>query len=249
MWSARTAGTDLLLIAALVCIWQAMVVLGHVDAIIAPSPAAVAADLGAHAATYLRAFLLTAATVIAGVALGSAGGAMLAVAAWWSTVLAGLTTPMAAVVRAMPLAAVLPLLTRVMGYGITTNLAIIALLVFFPNFILAGRALKTLPAGCWDLFKVLGATRGQTLVRLAIPAALPESLVAIKINATLGVIAGFGAEYITGVGGLGALYANERTDFTDPALGWSVAVLAGALTLSLAALSATLHRRVVARFS
>jgi NitT/TauT family transport system permease protein len=240
---------DLVLLASLLLGWQEIVTLAKVDAIIAPSPLAVMADIALHLSTYMQALALTAATVIAGTLVGLFGGAMLAVGAWWSAALRGLTTPLAAMVRATPLVAVLPLLTRMMGYGISTNIAIVAIVVFFPIYVLGGRALTAIPPGSWDLFKALGATRGQALVYLAAPAAFSGVAVAARLNASLGVLAGFGAEYVTGVGGLGALYANERASFTDPALGWSVAVFSTVLAFSFSELVARLQKRISGRFS
>lgn len=240
---------DLVLGASLLLGWQAIVTLARVDPIIAPSPMAVVADVATHSSVYLRALAVTAATVAMGSLFGFLGGASLAIVAWWSAAWRGLTAPLATLVRATPLVVVLPLLTRMLGYGVSTNLTIIAIVVFFPIYILGGRALAAIPPGAWDLFRVLGATRRQALIYLVVPAAIPGIAVAARINASLAVLAGFGAEYVTGVGGLGAIYANERASFTDPVLGWSVAVLATMLTFLLSELVARFQSRVSTRFS
>ena len=57
---------DLVLVASLLLGWQEIVTLAKVDAIIAPSPLAVMADIALHLSTYMQALALTAATVIAG---------------------------------------------------------------------------------------------------------------------------------------------------------------------------------------
>jgi ABC-type nitrate/sulfonate/bicarbonate transport system permease component len=234
-------------ILVIVAFWQLAVSVTHIDAIIVPSPLGIAADIGQHLGLYVNNLALTAATVVAGFAIGVTAGAVLAAAGWWSTAIAGLTAPLAMLVRAMPLVAILPLLCRVLGYGVSTNIAICAILMFFPTYIMTSRALNKLPPGTWNVFRALGATRGQALRYLAVPAAVPGFMVSVKLNAAHCMIIGLAAEYITGVGGLGALYANERVDYTDPELGWSVAIITMALTFVIYALTTNAAQRVIER--
>ena len=233
----------LLLLAA----WQLWVARAGYNSIVLVPPGAVLRDLVHAPGAYLGPALRTLGFALAGLALGMAAGLALAVAAWVSELLAGMTTPLALLISSTPVVCLIPLLARLFGYHGRTELAIVAVTTFFPSFIYCAAGLRDLPPMSSQIFAVLRATRWQRLRLLALPAAAPSIAVALRLGATYSVLVALLAEYLMQTGGLGALFAVTMQQFRlARALGASV--LAMTLSVLLYEASLWIERRVTARF-
>jgi ABC-type nitrate/sulfonate/bicarbonate transport system permease component len=172
-------------------------------------------------------------------------GLLLAVAAWLSELLAGITTPFALLLSSTPVVCLIPIVARLFGYESRTELIAVAVMTFFPSFVYAAAGLKQLPPMSSSVFHVLRASRWQTLRLLALPAALPALAAALRVGATYSVLVALLAEYLMQTGGLGTLFAVTMQQFhLARALGASV--LAMALSALLYEVSRALEQRVTA---
>jgi ABC-type nitrate/sulfonate/bicarbonate transport system permease component len=188
--------------------------------------------------------LHTLAFAVGGLAIGMSAGLVLAIAAWFSEFLAGITTPFALLLSSTPVVCLIPIVARLFGYEGRTELIAVAVMTFFPSFVLSAAGLKDLPAMSPDVFAVLRATRWQTLRLLALPAALPQLAAAFRVGATYSVLVALVAEYLMQTGGLGTLFAVTMQQFhLARALGASL--LAMALSVILYELTRALEHRVV----
>jgi ABC-type nitrate/sulfonate/bicarbonate transport system permease component len=162
--------------------------------------------------------LLAAMGLVLGVALGTG----LAILTWFSRFLAGLLTPLGIVFASVPVVALIPVLARIFGYDMRTVLAIVVIICFFPAFVFTTAGLRALPPGSEDLFRALGAPMRRRLWLLALPAALPDWSVALRLAAANSILAAMVAEFLMGTSGLGYLFASARSDFDmEKALGAS----------------------------
>lgn len=193
--------------------WQLWVGLAGINSIVMPSPLAIIGDLAGHPGIYLDSLGQTVLLAIAGLILGTALGTGLAVLTWWSRLLAGLLTPLGIVFASVPVVTLIPLLARLFGYDSKTVLAIVVIICFFPAFVFTSAGLRALPPGSADLFAVLGASRRKRLWLLALPAAVPEWTVALRLAAANSILAAMVAEFLMGTSGLGYLFAAARSDF------------------------------------
>ncbi len=193
--------------------WQLWVGLAGINSIVMPSPLAILGDLTGNPGVYLDSMGQTVLLAVGGLVLGTAFGTGLAVLTWWSRVLAGLLTPLGIVFASVPVVTLIPLLARVLGYDSKTVLAIVVIICFFPAFVFTTAGLRALPAGSADLFRVLGAPRRRVLWLLALPAAVPEWAVALRLAAANSILAAMVAEFLMGTSGLGYLFAAARSDF------------------------------------
>jgi putative hydroxymethylpyrimidine transport system permease protein len=210
--------------------WQVWVGLGHVAAIVAPPPLAVALALAAHPLDFLREGFATLLVALAGLVLGGMLSVALAVVAWFSPLATGAISFPALLVQATPLVALMPVIARVLGYGQPTVVAAAALIAFFPTFVLAVSGLHALPPGAGDLLTVLGASRLTRLRLLALPAAEPNLLTALRISAANCVLAALVAEYLMGTTGLGRLFAVSESAFEIPRA-WAACLVAMVLSV------------------
>jgi ABC-type nitrate/sulfonate/bicarbonate transport system permease component len=231
-------------IVLLLLLWQLWVSTAGYSSIVLVSPGAVFSDLLRSPGAYLLPALHTLAFALGGLAIGMAAGLVLAIAAWFSEFLAGITTPFALLLSSTPVVCLIPIVARLFGYEGRTELIAVAVMTFFPSFVLSAAGLKDLPAMSPDVFAVLRATRQQTLRLLALPAALPQLAAALRVGATYSVLVALVAEYLMQTGGLGTLFAVTMQQFhLARALGASL--LAMALSVILYELTRALEHRVV----
>ena len=235
-------------IVLLVALWQAWVIGMELNSIVMPRPLGVLRDLVAEPGIYWRNALYTVGAALAGLLLGMALGTALAVLAWLSTILEGLLTPLTVLFSSVPVVTLIPIIARLLGYDFSTVLAIVVIICFFPAFVFTASGLRALPPGSADLFRVLGASSASTLLRLALPAAVPNWMVALRIAAAGAILAAMVAEYLMGTAGLGYLFGETKADFNmERAFGATAVATVVSLAFFAAALAA--ERRVKERWS
>jgi NitT/TauT family transport system permease protein len=233
----------------LLALWQGWIALARVPVIVAPAPAAVAADLAAHAGTYAAEGGITLAVALAGLALGSLLAVAAAVLTWFFPAMSAPVAAPVLLAQATPVVAVVPVLARLLGYDERAVLAAAVLITVFPTFVLVSAGLRAVPAGASELFRALGARRPARLLLLALPSAVPNLLAALRIAAANCVLAALIAEYLMGTRGLGHLFASAAGEL-DTERAWGAALVATAISAGgyLAARQAerTLGRRFTA---
>ena len=197
----------------LIIAWQAWVTAMDFNAIVMPRPLGVLQDLAGFPEVYWKNAVYTIAAAVIGLLLGMALGTGLAILAWLSDVLEGMLTPLTVLFSSVPVVTIIPIVARLLGYDFTTVLAIVVIICFFPAFVFTTSGLKALPAGADDLFRVLGARTPARLLRLALPAAVPNWSVALRVAAGHAVLGAMIAEYLMGTAGLGYLFAETKSDF------------------------------------
>jgi len=227
---------DIWPIVLLLLLWQGWVGVSEVNSIVLVPPGAVLSDLLHSPGAYWSPALHTLAFALGGLAIGTAAGIALALAAWFSAVLSGIATPLALGLSSTPVVCLIPMIARIFGYDSRTELIAVAVMTFFPAFVFCGAGLNEPPAGARDVFRVLHASRRQTLRLLAFPAAVPALAAALRVGATFSVLVALLAEYLMQTGGLGALFAVTMQQFhLARALGASVIAMALSVMLFEAA--------------
>ena len=107
---------DLWPAALLLLLWQVWVSTAGYNSIVLVSPGAVFSDLIHFPGVYLVPALRTLAFALGGLAIGMAAGLLLAIAAWFSELLAGVTTPFALLLSSTPVVCLIPIIARLFGY-------------------------------------------------------------------------------------------------------------------------------------
>jgi ABC-type nitrate/sulfonate/bicarbonate transport system permease component len=234
----------LLLLAA----WQAWVTVTGFNAIVMPSPRMVFDDLAGQPMAYLAPSGATLLVAFVGAGCGFAVGIAMALASWMSRVLGGLLLPLGVIFSSIPVVCLIPILARVLGYGEQTVGAIVAVLTFFPAFVYTSGGLRAAPPMTSELFSVYGARRVTVLLRLALPAALPNMMIALRIGAAQSIIAAMIGEFLMGATGLGHLFVVTHQNLQmDRAVG--AALVVAAISASAYGLTAIAEARVRDRWS
>jgi ABC-type nitrate/sulfonate/bicarbonate transport system permease component len=223
---------DLWPVFLLLLLWQLWVSAAGYNSIVLVPPGAVLSDLLHFPGAYLSPALHTLVFALGGLCVGMALGILLALAAWLSALLAGITTPFALLLSSTPVVCLIPVIARLFGYESRTELIAVALMTFFPSFVYCTAGLRQLSAGAGDVLLVLHASRWQTLRLLAVPTALPALATALRVGATYSVLVALVAEYLMQTGGLGTLFAVTMQQFQlARALGASALAMAVSVAL------------------
>lgn len=241
---------SLLLLAALLLAWELACRFLGLSALVLPPPSAVAASLWKGFATgYFWPHLRTTVVelvlgVLAGCAFGFTAGVLLAEHAG----LRRLLMPYVIVTQVVPKLALAPLFVLWFGFGITSTVVITALICFFPLLENTMTALSQVPPERLELFRMLGASRAQTLWRLKLPSGLPAILAGLRVAVVLAPVGAVVGEFIGASQGLGALViATQGT--MDTALMFAVLVLIAALGMAAYQATLWLERRLLLPFT
>ena len=194
------------LLAVLVAAWEMWAQWSGVSAMVVPAPSAVLAVLWQGLTTgFLWPHIgVTGAETLLGFALGSAIGFLCGLLLGEIEPLRRLLWPYVLASQVVPKLALGPIFIVWFGFGLTSVVVITALICFFPLLENTITGLQSAPPDKRDLFRMLGATRLQTLLRLKIPAGLPVILSGVRVAIVLALVGAVVGEFISGGQGLGA---------------------------------------------
>jgi NitT/TauT family transport system permease protein len=221
---------SLLLLGALLLAWEIACRALALPALVLPAPSAVAQSLwnGLVSGYFWPHLRATALELLLGVLAGCLVGFAAGLALGESTLLRRLLMPYVLATQVIPKLALAPLFVLWFGFGMTSTVVITALICFFPLMENTLTALQQVPAERLELFRMLGATRAQTLWRLKLPSGLPTILAGLRVAVVLALVGAVVGEFIGASRGLGALViATQGT--MDTSLMFAVLVLIAAL--------------------
>ncbi len=117
--------------------------------------------------------------------------------------------PYAVFFQTVPIIAIAPLLVIWLGFGQRTVIASAFIVSIFPMIANTLAGLIATDPGLLDMFRLYGAGPIAILLKLRLPAALPQIMTGLRISSGLAVIGAIVGEFIAG-GGLGSLIDVER---------------------------------------
>ena len=210
------------LFVVVVAIWDLVTRTGWVSPIILPSPGETLSDLifvGHNLITgqyMLVAFWTTTLTVLYGFLIASAIGFALGVLVGETKFGERAVMPYLVAIDAMPKIAFAPLFIAWLGFDISSKVGLAAFIATFPIVVSTAAGLYAASENERMLFKSIGASRIQTLLRLKLPTGLPYIFTGLKI-AAVGVMAGaITGEFLGGGKGFGALIRQAASQMNTP---------------------------------
>lgn len=228
-------------------VWQTMASTGHLNSLLVPAPSTLAHQLAEHPGGFLTPLLQTVGTAAIGLAAGVLAGVAAASLTWLLPAVGAVVTPLALIIRSVPFVALIPVLTRVLGYTERTAWLICALVCFFPTFVLVTTGLRDIPPNGADLFTVSGASRWDRYRRLALPAAIPALATSIRIGAASSIAAALVSEFLMGVPGL-ALVLTNALDALDITKLWAASACAAVVSIAAYLAASRLETHLVDRW-
>ncbi|MDH2053870.1 ABC transporter permease [Achromobacter marplatensis] len=195
------------LLVVLIGAWEAVVRQAGISALVLPAPSTVATTLWTSLATgYLWPHIgATLAEMLLGLALGGATGLAMGVALAESALLDRVLKPYVIISQVVPKLALAPLFVLWFGFGMAPTVVMTALICFFPLMENTLTSLRQVDPNRLQLFRMLGASRAQTLLRLKLPAGLPGILAGLRVALVLALVGAVVGEFIGASRGLGAV--------------------------------------------
>jgi NitT/TauT family transport system permease protein len=187
--------------------WELLVRVFHVSAMVLPTPTVVLAALWRGLGTgYLWPHLWQTTQelvlgLVSGCAIGFASGVLMGESAFLRRTL----MPYVVTSQVVPKLALAPLFIVWFGFGTLPIVVITALICFFPLMENTLTSIQQVDAQRLELFRMLGATRWQTLWRLKIPGGLPGILAGLRVAVVLALVGAVVGEFVGASKGLGAL--------------------------------------------
>ncbi|MBO3741541.1 ABC transporter permease [Actinoplanes flavus] len=220
-------------------LWELFVTLGRVAPFILPAPSAIGAQIAEQRRNIGEAALASGANALIGLIGGTLVAVLAALAASRFLVLGEVSIPFAAVLNALPIIALAPILNNMFeSTSSVPRRLVTGIVVFFPVFLNLLRGLREVDPVHQELMRTYAASGWTFARKVRLPGALPHFFTGLRQASSLAVIAAVVAEYFGGLqDGLGARITSAAA-FTAYPRAW--AFVAGACLLGLAFYLATL---------
>lgn len=202
----------IIVVAALIAIWQIIVVATGVAPFILPGPAAVGRAWMARFDVIAPHAWITLIEIVLGLGLGTIVGAAMALSlAYWGTARRWLL-PVLVASQAVPVFALAPVLVLWLGYGLASKVAMAAIIIFFPVAVAFYDGLRRVDPAWIDLARVMNASRFASFRHIRVPAAMPAFASGLRVAAAVAPIGAVIGEWVGSSAGLGylMLQANAR---------------------------------------
>ena len=181
--------------------WEAIVRARGIPPYILPAPSAIAQSLWTDGPSLLSSLLVTLRITLAALAAAALFGGALALLFSRSRVLELSLFPYAVILQVTPIVAIAPLIIIWVRQPFLALLVCAWIVAFFPIVSNTTVGLNSADRNLLALFRLYGASPGQTLLYLRLPTALPYFLAGLRISGGLALIGAVVAEFVAGTGG------------------------------------------------
>ncbi len=182
-------------------LWEAVVRLRGIPPYILPAPSAVARSLWTDGPSLLGSLLVTLRITLAALAAAALIGGAIALLFSRSRILELSLFPYAVILQVTPIVAIAPLIIIWVRQPFLALLVCAWIVAFFPIVSNTTVGLNSADRNLMALFRLYGASPGQTLLYLRLPTALPYFLAGLRISGGLALIGAVVAEFVAGTGG------------------------------------------------
>ena len=203
----------LLIMLAILGVWEAYVRIFDVQRWLLPPPSAIASTMVEIPGLLTRHTWVTLEEVLIGFSLALAGGILLATGISLSRTLERAIYPFVIASPTIPWLVIAPVLIIWFGHGLLPKVIVVALIAFFPLVVNTVDGLKSVDSELVNLMRTLRASRWQIFLKVQAPSAMPFLFTGIKIAIAVSVIGAVVGEWIGSSQGLGYLMIRSKAQF------------------------------------
>jgi len=124
--------------------------------------------------------------------------------------------PIVSSLYAVPLVIIYPLFTAWFGIGPESKVAFASIYGVLPTMLSTAAGIQTIDPQLLLAARSMGATVGQRLIRVVIPAAIPTVLSGLRVGGALVIVGVVVSEMLTAAAGIGYLISRYRTILDGP---------------------------------
>jgi len=237
---------QVLLLVGIFALWEIAARQGWINAFIFSHPSriwAAATRLAGQGELWKHLGWTVGETVI-GFTLGTLLGIIIAVILWWSDFVSRVLDPYIVVLESIPKVALGPIFVVWLGTTITAVVAMTISVSVIVTIMMMHNGFKEVDPNKIMLARTFGATKGQILTKVIIPASVPTMIAALKVNVGLSLVGTIVGEFLASKAGLGYLIIYGGQVFNMSLVMASVLLLA-VVSVILYFLVAKLEERVV----
>lgn len=196
----------------LVAAWEVVVRFGWVSAYLLPPPSELVATLIelAGSGDLFSHVVVSSARVLAGFAIGAMLALLIGAAVGLSRALEAYLDPTFQALRAIPSLAWVPLLLLWLGIDEAPKITLIAIGAFFPVYLNLVAGIKNVDRKLVEVGGIFGLKGWRLIVRIFLPASLPNLLTGLRSGLSLAWMFLVAAELIAATRGLGYLLTDGR---------------------------------------
>ncbi len=229
--------------ATLLVLWETLTLSLGVPKVILPAPSAILLKLVTSIPMLAADFVQTVQGIAAGYVIGCGAGVLVAILIDRVPFLQRGLLPLGNLVSALPIVGIAPIMVMWFGFDWQSKAAVVVIMTFFPMLVNTVAGLSAAGHMELDLMKTYGASYGETLLHLRLPAALPFIFNGLKINSTLALIGAIVAEFFgTPIVGMG-FRINTEVGRMNIDMVWATIVVAGLAGSLFYALLAAMEKR------
>lgn len=201
----RIALLQIALLAVLLAAWEMAIRFNWIAVYLYGRPSGIFSKAASLLASgeLLRAAALTAWEAITGFLLGTFLGSAAGLILWLFPDSAAVLRPYLVALNGLPKIALAPLIIVWFGIGISSKIAIAAIITFIVAVITAQQGAKEVDEDLVKLMRSLGASHWKTWRTVIIPGAMPWIVSAFRLNVGFALIGAVVGEYIASKEGLG----------------------------------------------
>lgn len=215
-WQLTTA--PLATVALLVIAWDFAVSAWSISPLLLPAPDTVFARLLVGLATkeILAQLVATLTAAAVGYAIGCTLAILAAATLAEQPILERATYPLVLGFQAIPKVAIAPLIIIWVGFGMTSQIILVALIAFFPVFANTFNAWRSVNPDLVSLYRSLSASRLHIALHVKLPASAGVIFSGLEIGVTFALTGCVVMELLTGQRGAGFLIENAASTLDTP---------------------------------
>jgi NitT/TauT family transport system permease protein len=198
----------------LLVLWQIVCSSGLVDPSLLPAPTTVLKSwwqwmfgertpLAWYSGTWFEYVYLSTWRVLLGFAIAGVSGTIIGVLIGWSEIMADLFDPLVQWLKPIPMTAWLPFATFIFGIREGAAIFLIAMGAFYPIVVNCTAGAEQTPRNLVRAALMLGTAPSKLLIRVVVPAALPNIFTGLRLGIGIGWVLVIVVEMLAVKGGIG----------------------------------------------
>ena len=166
---------------------------------------------------YWKAVFLTVASILEGVAIGSALGVLVGVSMGRIRALGWFLSVYIRALYSLPLIALVPLIILLVGYQPAARLIVVAISAFLPVAVTTADGTRAIPKEYLEVGRMFGARARNVWFGIALPSAMPHIVTGIELGLARGITNAIAVELLASIPGMGTALFEQSAELNEDA--------------------------------